>query len=100
MAEIAGGESEFAELHADVGILLVRELEQVVEDAELVHDLERGGVDRVAAEIAEEVAVLFQDDDVDAGSGEQITEHDAGRPAAGDTTGGADGLRVAHEFLL
>ena len=35
---------------------LVRQREERVEQAELVHDLERRGVDRVAAEIAQEVA--------------------------------------------
>src|SRR5439155_26675295 len=38
----------------------------------------------VAAEIAQEVAVLFEDDDVNAGAREQHAEHHAGRSAAGD----------------
>ena len=41
-------------------------------------------MDRVAAEVAQEVGVLLQHDDVDAGAREQEAEHHAGRPAAGD----------------
>ncbi len=42
------------------------EREEGVEDAELVEELEGGRVDGVAAEVAEEVLVLFEDGDVDA----------------------------------
>jgi hypothetical protein len=40
----------------------------------------------VAAEIAEEVGVLFQHHDIDAGTSEQIAEHHAGGPATNDAT--------------
>ena len=41
-------------------------------------------MDGVAAEIAQEIGVLLQHDDVDAGAREQKAEHHAGRPAADD----------------
>ena len=41
-------------------------------------------MDRVAAEVAKEIGVLLQHDDVEAGAREQVAEHDAGRPAARD----------------
>jgi hypothetical protein len=41
-------------------------------------------MDRVAAEVAEEVGVLLQHHDIDAGASEQKPEHHPGRPAAGD----------------
>jgi L-aminopeptidase/D-esterase-like protein len=41
-------------------------------------------VDRVASEVAQEIGVLLDDDDVDAGSGEEIPAHQARRPAAGN----------------
>ena len=63
--------------------LLVRPLEELVEQAELVHHLERRGMDGVAAEVAEEIRVLLQDDDVDAGTRQQEAQHHAGRTAAG-----------------
>ena len=72
--------------------LLMRQLEEFVEQAEFVDQLERRGMDGVAAEVAQEVLVLFQHDHVDAGPRQQEAEHHAGRPAAGDATGGVDGF--------
>ena len=66
----------------------MRELEEAVEQAELVEELEGGGMDGVAAEVAEEVGVLFEHGDGDAGAGEEIAEHDAGRASANDAAGG------------
>jgi len=45
-------------------------------------------VDRVAAEIAKEIGMLFKHDDVDPGAREQKAQHHPGRTAAGDATGG------------
>ena len=42
-------------------------VEEFVEEAEFVEEFERGGVDGVAAEVAEEVLVFFEDGDGDAG---------------------------------
>ena len=41
-------------------------------------------MDRVAAEVAQEVGVLLEHHDVDAGARQQQAEHHAGRPAADD----------------
>ena len=41
-------------------------------------------MDGVAAEIAQEVVMLLEDDRLDAGAGEQKARHHAGRPAADD----------------
>jgi hypothetical protein len=49
----------------------VRSLEELVEDAQLVQNFERGGMDRVAAEIAKKVPVLLEDDDRHAGTRQQ-----------------------------
>ena len=73
-----------AERAAERVRLLVRQLEEFVEQAELVHHLERRGMDRVAAKVAQEVGVLLQHHDVDAGARQQEAEHHAGRPAADD----------------
>jgi hypothetical protein len=45
-------------------------------------------MDGVAAEIAQEVGVLLQHDDADAGAREEQAEHHPRRPAAGDAAGG------------
>ena len=62
-----------------------------VDEVELVEDPQRRGVDGVAAEVAEEVGVLLEHDDVDAGAREQQPEHRAGGSAAGDDAGGRVG---------
>ena len=66
----------------------MRQPQEIVEQAELVHQLQRGGVDGVAAEVAQEVGVLLEDDDIDPGAGEEEAEHHPGRPAARDAAGG------------
>ncbi len=78
--------------------LVVGLLQEFVEQAQLAHQLEGGRVDRVAAEIAQEIAVLLQHDDIDAGARQQEAEHHPGRPAAGDAALGGDRLRghVGH----
>ena len=53
-----------------------------VEHAELIEDFHRRGVDRVTAEIAEEVGVLFEHPHGAAGAREQQSSHHARWPAA------------------
>jgi hypothetical protein len=69
---------------ADLAQLLMRSPQEIVEQPELVHQLERRGMDGIAAEVAQEIRVLLEDDDRDAGAAEQKAEHHAGRPAPGD----------------
>ena len=71
--------------------LLVRQTQQSVEQPELVHHLERRRMDRVAAEVAQEVGVLLEHEDLDACVGEEQPEHHPGRPSAGDATGRREG---------
>jgi hypothetical protein len=49
-------------------------------------------MDRVAAEVAQEVGVFLQNGDVYASAGKQKTEHQAGGSAAGDATAGLQGF--------
>ena len=65
---------------------LVRPGEKTTEQAQFVERGEGRGVHGVAAEVAQEIGVLFQYDDVNAGPREQIAEHHAGRSAAHDAT--------------
>jgi hypothetical protein len=46
-------------------------LQEFLKDAELKHDFERRGVDRIAAEVAQEVGRLFEYQDSDPGSSQQ-----------------------------
>ena len=86
--EVGDVDRGVADLHAEPCHLVVRQLQQVVEQPQLVHHLERRGMDGVAAEVAQEVGVLLQHHDVDAGARQQQPEHHAGRTAAGDAAGG------------
>jgi len=47
-----------------------------------VHHFEGGWVDRVAPEIAKEVRVLLEDNNLEPCAGEEEAQHDAGGPAA------------------
>ena len=79
MREIGEGHALVADLTRERAHLLMRALEEIVENAELVHDLERGGMNGVAAEIAQKIGVLLQHHDIDAGAGQQEAQHHAGR---------------------
>jgi hypothetical protein len=62
----------------------VRQLQERIQQTEFVEQQEGRGVDGVPAEVAEEVDVLLEDDDVHALPREEKPEHHAGRAAAGD----------------
>ena len=64
------------------------ESEEGLEEAELVEKFESGGMDGVAAEVAEEVFVLFEDSDVDALAGEEEAEHHASWASPDDAASG------------
>ena len=51
-----------------------------------MHDFEGGGMKRVAAEVAQEIGMLLQDDNLDSGACEQKSKHHAGWTPARDTT--------------
>jgi hypothetical protein len=51
-------------------------------------------VNGIASEITEEIGVFFEDLDVDAGTGEQETQHHSGGAAASYAASGLEGLRI------
>ena len=63
---------------------IVRAFEKARKHPELVEDFHRRRMDRVPAEIAEEVGVLFEDADIAAGASEQESGHDPGGTATDD----------------
>ena len=96
MREVCNDDPLVADQTRKLAHLLVRAFEEGVENAELVHDLERGGMDGVAAKVAQEIGVLLQHHDVDAGAGQQEAEHHAGRTAAGN--GAGRGYLLRHDY--
>ena len=77
----------------------MRNLEEVFQNAEFVHHLQRGRMHGVAAEVAEEVLMLLQHGDRNAGTRQQIPQHHARRSAADDATGSLQ-LSDCHECLF
>src|SRR5439155_13149228 len=92
VAEVADDHVPAGDAPVDPVRLLVRQFQELGQQAQLVQDLQRRRVDGVAAEVAEEVGVLLQDGDVDPGPGQQQPEDHAGGPAADDAARGLDGV--------
>ena len=84
MAEVGQGQDALGGLYAQHRHLRVWPAQQLISQAEFRHDLQRRRVQRVASKVAQEVVVFLQDEHVEAMSGQQEPEHEAGRPAAGD----------------
>ena len=63
---------------------LVRQRQQLIQQAQMVHHLQRGGMNGVAAKIAQKVGVFFNDDHLQARARQQVAGHQARRAAADD----------------
>jgi hypothetical protein len=61
-------------------------MEESIGQTQVIEDLEGGWMDRVPAKVAEEVSVLFEHHDRNAGASEQQAQHRAGRTTTGNTT--------------
>jgi hypothetical protein len=99
--KIGDGDGEIVDDCADFAELLVRDAEEIIEEAEFVDELEGGGVNGVPAEVAEEVGVFFEDEDLDACASEEEAEDHACGAAAGDEAGGWGGVgRHGRQFAI
>ncbi len=90
MAEVGHLKMFGADLGGQRFDLLMRKLQEPVEEPQFIHELERRGMNRVAAEIAEEIRVLLQHNDMNSRPREQESEHHASGAAAGDAARGRD----------
>ena len=68
--------------------LLMRQFQELVDQAEFMHDLQRRRMHGVAAKIPKEIGMLFQHHGFDSGTAEQISQHHAGRAAADNAATG------------
>ena len=100
MRQIEHPQPLIADLHGKPLDLLMRQLEEFIEQPELVHEFERGRMNGVAAEIAEEIGVLLQHDDIHPGARQEKAEHHSGRSAPGDAAFGGDRGVRHHGPLL
>ena len=71
VVEVCHDEGAISDEAGELSELRVRQSKEFFEEAELVKQLERGGVNGVAAKVAEEVFVLFENRDRDTGAGEK-----------------------------
>ena len=78
-------QARVADLHGEPRDRRMRQFQEFVEQAEFGYHFQRRGMDRVAAEIAKKILMLFQHRHVDAGAGQQEAEHHSGRAPADDT---------------
>ena len=100
MREIRDGDGVIPDPRGQSRQLLMRQREESIEDAELVHQLQGRRVDGVAAEVAQEIGVLLQHHDVDAAAGEEKAEHHSRRSAPDHATGGPDLLMSRRNLAL
>ena len=84
MAHVGDGDLLVGDPPGQPSHLVVRALQELVEQPEFAKQLQRRGVNRVAAEIAEEVGVLLEHLHLAAGAREQQAGHHPGWSAADD----------------
>src|SRR3546814_20470388 len=79
MREIGEDDLVIADDAADLTHFRVGQLETLIEQAELVHDLQCRRMASVAAEVAQEIGMLLEHDHIEARAGEQEAGHYTGR---------------------
>jgi len=98
VGEIGDLDRLLANLASQLAHLLMRALQELLQQAKLVHQLQSGGVDRIATKIAQEVSVLLEHNDIHVRASQQKPEHHSGRPSADDAASGLD--RCVHGHLV
>src|SRR5690242_6289293 len=99
MLEMPDGDVVVSDLHGHLPHRRVRDFEELIEEAELVHQLERRGMHGVAAEVAQEILMLLQQHNTDACAREKKSEHHPGGAAADHAAGRFDfGHRHSYCF--
>jgi len=96
MREVGDLDLLVAEEAGEARQLVMRQPQEFLEQAELVHHRERRGMDGVAAEITQEVAVLLQHHDRHARPRQQEAQHHARGPAAHDAAPCADHSSISR----
>lgn len=98
MREVRYFDKLVSDLRPERADLLVRALQKLVEQTQLAHDLESRGVDRIAAEIAQEIGMFFENENRDPGSSEQEAEHHTRGAPTGDAAANRN-LGIHHDIL-
>jgi hypothetical protein len=82
MAEVGYFKAGAPDNDSEGSDLLVRQLKELVQKAQLPEHLKGRGVNRVSAKVSEEIAMLFQYGYVNAAARQKVSEHHARRAAA------------------
>jgi hypothetical protein len=69
--EVRNGNRLVPYLTRKLAYLLMRKFEEGVENMQLMHQLESGGMNRVSAKITEKIGMLLQHDHIHAHAGEE-----------------------------
>ena len=80
--EIRDAKGPVSELAGEPLNPLMRTLKERIEKAEFIHHLHGRRMDRVAAEVPQEIGVLLQHQRVDSGAPQQVAQHHARRTSA------------------
>ena len=67
VSEVGDGHFDVPDVAAQLSSFLVRPFEEFVKEPKLVQDFQRGGMNRITAEIPQEVSMFFEDRDIDPG---------------------------------
>ena len=76
--EVGERQRGIADLAGELSNLLVRKLEEIIEDSELVENLERRWMNCIAAKVTEKIRVLLEHSNADSRSSEEVAEHHPG----------------------
>ena len=93
MREIDHRNRDVADFDFSLPHFLMRQLQEIFQEPQVLHRLERRGMDRVAAKITQKIRMFFENDRIDAGAGKEKPEHHPGRSAADDAAAAGDCLR-------
>src|SRR5262245_49259118 len=84
MSKVGDGHLHLTDLRVELVYFLMRQPEKLLEHAQLVHHLKSRWMNGIAAKIAQEITMLFQHQDLDARTRQQVRQHHACRTAATD----------------
>src|SRR6202162_6162467 len=93
VGKIRDGDRKIVHDGTDFQKRLMRDAQELVEKTQFVNQLEGVRVNGIAAKIAEEVGVFFEDEDFNASAGDQEAKDHASGAASCDAAGGWRGLR-------
>src|SRR4030095_4934366 len=96
--EIGYGNRMAIKYSADFTQFLVGQPKKFLKQSELMQKLEGGRMNGVASEIAVEIGVFFQNNDVHSGARQQKPGHHAGWSAADDEAADADVRERVHPY--